>query len=86
MSPPMIVRAKVNILETLKGSGREPSSVEGGANYRDAVCNIALVTGAEYLFVLESTPVVSSCNSWFLDGDPAGEKMLQQFRSLKEGR
>jgi hypothetical protein len=80
---PEIVRADARVLETLKGAITKRLRIESGANYRDPVCNIGLLAGAEYLFVLGNKSVASKCNSWLLDGDPDGNEVLKKLRALK---
>lgn len=77
-----VVQATVVPTEVFKGSFARPYKVIGGAEYQATLCAVPLMAGAEYLFTVDESSEVSSCNTWFSDS-PESKELLRTFRRLK---
>lgn len=80
-----VVLATVVSSEVFKGTLNQTHRVIGGADYQATLCAVGLLAGAEYLFTLDESGTVSSCNTWFAD-DPGSKELLRTFRRLKAQR
>lgn len=80
-----VVQATVVPSEVFKGRVPKTHKVIGGADYQATLCAMPLLAGAEYLFTLDESGMVSSCNTWFADS-PESKELLRTFRPLKAQR
>lgn len=80
-----VVLATVVPSEVFKGTCNQTQRVIGGADYQATLCAVGLLAGAEYLFTLDESGTVSSCNTWFSD-DPESKELQRTFRRLKAQR
>lgn len=76
-----VVQATVVPTEVFKGAFALPYKVIGGAEYQATLCAFPLLAGAEYLFAVDESSEVSSCNTWFADS-PESKELLRKFRRL----
>lgn len=77
-----VVQATVIPSEVIKGAVQQTQRVTGGADYQATLCAVPLLAGAEYLFTLDGSGAVSSCNTWFADS-PESKELMRTFRRLK---
>lgn len=81
-----VVQATVVPSEVIKGTVKRAHTVIGVAEYLATLCAVPLLAGAEYLFTLDESAKVSSCNAWFVNS-PESRELLRTFRRLKaQGR
>lgn len=80
-----VVQATVVPTEVFKGTLGRPYKVIGGAAYQVTLCAVPLLAGADYLFTVDESSEVSSCNTWFADS-PESKDLLRTFRRLKAQR
>ncbi|MGM9425497.1 hypothetical protein [Hydrogenophaga sp. MI9] len=77
-----VVHATVIPSEIFKGTVGASHKVIGDAEYLATMCSMPLLAGKDYLFTLDESRGVSSCNTWFVES-PESKELLRTFRRLK---